>query len=100
MIIYVAGRMAGLPDYGRDHFMQAAEQLRSQGEIVLNPAELPEGMPPDRYMPICLALLDAADAVYMLTGWERSAGAQIEHQFAAYQHKRIFYESCDKEKDR
>lgn len=94
MIIYIAGRMAGLPDYGRAHFMAAAERLRSQGEIVLNPAELPEGMPPARYMPICLALLEAADAVFMLTGWEQSAGAQIEHQYAAYQHKQIFYESA------
>lgn len=92
MIVYIAGRMAGLPDWGKGHFQDAADRLRSRGDIVLNPAELPDGLSPESYMPICLAMLEAADAVYMLSGWESSAGAQIEHRYVVYQKKKVFYE--------
>ena len=61
MIIYIAGKMRGLPDLGKAEFDAAAERLREEGHIVLNPAGLPVGMPIDRYMPICLAMVNAAD---------------------------------------
>jgi len=92
MIVYIAGKMTGLPDLGKAQFDAAAERLRSQGHIVLNPAELPAGMPRARYMPLCLAMLGAADAIYMLAGWQDSPGAMIEHSYAAYQGKRRLYE--------
>lgn len=92
MILYIAGKMTGLPDKGRAKFTAAAERLRDNGHIVLNPAELPEGMPSDRYMPICLAMVAAADAVYALDNFMQSYGAQVEIGFAKYQGKPVFRE--------
>lgn len=93
MVFYIAGKMNGLPDYGRSHFEEAAERLRAEGYTVLNPAELPVGLSPEKYMPICVAMIEAADALYMLTGWERSPGAHIELRYARYQGKAIVYEA-------
>lgn len=92
MILYIAGKMTGLPDKGRAKFAAAAERLRDNGHIVLNPAELPEGMPSDRYMPICLAMVAAADAVYALDNYMQSDGAQVEIGYAKYQGKPVFRE--------
>lgn len=91
-VIYIAGKMSGLPDLGRKHFREAEKRLKEAGYIVLNPAVLPRGMDSARYMPICLAMLEQADAVYMLQGWSGSAGAQIERAYAQYQGKEIWEE--------
>ena len=90
MTIYIAGQMAGLPRLGRNLFTRAENRLRGQGHVVLNPASLPVGLAPTAYMPICLAMIDAADAVYLLSNWRRSAGAQLEAAYARYQKKPLY----------
>lgn len=90
MTFYIAGKMSGLPDLGRAKFNAAARFLRSKGHIVLNPAELPDGMPREKYLPICLAMVSAADAVLALSDWEYSEGAKVEVRFARYQGKQLF----------
>lgn len=97
MIVYIAGKMAGLPDNGRENFNRAEEKLKAQGHIVLNPASLPDGMPRERYMPICLAMLQAADAIYMLNDWGVSKGANLEFDYANYQMKKILFEEDEEE---
>ena len=89
MVVYIAGKMTGLPDLGRPKFQAAAKKLRDDGFVVLNPAELPDGMPGDSYMPICLAMVGVADAVYLLSGWMDSPGATLERNYALYQGKII-----------
>ena len=95
-VVYIAGKMAGLPDMGKQHFHAAAARLREEGHIVLNPAELPDGMPVDRYMPLCLAMIGAADTVYALDNWSCSMGAIIEVNYARYQGKTIINEAVCK----
>lgn len=90
-VIYIAGPIKGRSDY-IERFCAAQLDLEASGWIVLNPADLPAGMPADRYMPICLAMLQQADAVYMLQGWEGSDGAGIEYLLAEYQGKEVLYE--------
>ena len=65
---------------------------KEQGHIVLNPAELPEGMLPADYMRICFAMIDTADAIYLLKGWYSSSGASIERNYAMYTGKSILTE--------
>lgn len=96
-VVYIAGKMNGLPDKGRAKFAEAAEKLRGLGFVVLNPAELPEGLAPDKYMPICLAMIDAADAVCKLDNWHDSPGANIEVRYAQYQGK-SFLSATEKER--
>lgn len=90
MIIYIAGKMTGLPDLGRGAFAEAAAALEKSGHTVINPAVLPTGLRRESYMPICMAMLDAADAIYMLPGWEKSPGARLEHDYAVYHEKRVY----------
>lgn len=87
--LYLAGRMRGLPDLGRAAFREAEAELTKQGYTVINPACLPTTLKPERYMPICMAMIDAADALCLLPGWKVSQGAQLEWQYAKYQGKRI-----------
>lgn len=82
MKVYIAGPMTGLPDYNRPAFNAAAKILSQCGEIVLNPAVLPDGMRHEEYMTICLAMVEVCDAVMLLPGWEQSVGAQMEHKRA------------------
>lgn len=91
MIVYIAGRMTGLPDKGRKTFNEAEEKLKAKGFTVLNPARLPDGMPPEKYMPICMAMIDAADMICMLDGWEISKGAYLERKYALYQGKTVVF---------
>lgn len=91
MKIYIAGKITGDPNY-KEKFDIAATSLELQGHIVLNPAELPEGMLPADYMRICYAMLDTADAIYLLKDWHSSSGASIERNYAMYTGKSIFTE--------
>lgn len=91
-VIYISGPITGMPDGNYKAFADAEELLEEQGFIVLNPRSLPEGMQQDRYMPIALAMLQQADAIFLLDGWVRSGGAMIERQLAIYQSKEIYYE--------
>ena len=88
MKVYLAGKISGDPNY-RDKFRKAAEQLGEDGNIILNPAILPEGMAPEDYMSICLPMLFAADVVAFLPDSHLSAGARIEYNLAIYINKHI-----------
>ena len=91
MIFYIAGKIKGDPTYWAK-FKQAEEMLKGCGHIVLNPALLPQGMSRFQYLPICFAMIDQADALWMLKGWEDSLGADNERRYALYQGKDVFYE--------
>jgi hypothetical protein len=80
--IYIAGPMTGLPDFNRQAFYSAEAKLLEAGHIVLSPAVLPTGLTQLQYMDICFAMLRAADAIYMLSGWEHSPGARAENALA------------------
>lgn len=93
MIVYIAGPMTGLPENNRRAFYSAAAKINSlDGLTALNPAVLPGNLPESGYLPICMAMIDAADAVYILDGWERSLGARCERLYAKRQGKLILEE--------
>lgn len=82
MKIYIAGPMTGIPKYNRPAFHFEAMRLASEGHVVLNPATLPDGLSQPEYMDICLAMLRCADGIFLLSGWQHSAGAKAEHALA------------------
>lgn len=90
-IVYLAGPMNGVKEFNRPAFRAAEEALRSgRRYVVINPAMLPVGLEPERYMPICLAMIDAADMICLLDGWEKSPGARLEKVYAEHQAKEVF----------
>ena len=92
MIFYIAGPMSGKEDYNRPEFFEVEDLLQDAGHIVLNPAMLPRDLPEESYMPICVAMLEQADAIYLLRGWEQSKGALTEKYYAERQNKLVIYD--------
>lgn len=92
MRIYISGAMAKRPDTYKEEFAKAEKEITDKGYTVINPACLPKGLDRNRYMPICMAMVDAADAIYMMNGWEDSKGARLEKAYAEYQDKLVLYE--------
>ncbi len=114
--IYIAGPMSGLPDFNFPAFYEAATRFEEEGWIVFNPANK-EGetlseeskvngdhikAKEDGFNFRSVYLWDiekviTSDAIYMLPGWENSAGARGEYAVARamqkhYPEYKIFYE--------
>ena len=84
--IYIAGPMTGMPEHNFPAFHAAAERFRKAGWDVANPAENFRGrtdLPRSAYLRADVALLAQCDAIALLPGWERSAGATLEAVLAA-----------------
>jgi len=102
MIIYIAGPMSGYPNFNHEAFYRAETDLRASGHIVINPAKLPKGLPDQAFLPICMAMIEAADAVFFLRNWQHSEGAKAEYYYAKRQRKDLFFEEpkADQDPDR
>lgn len=92
MIFYISGAIKNSQKPYKEKFKEAREHLESLGHVVLDPSTLPEGLLLTQYMPICMAMLDQAEAVYMLTDFRSSEGSMLELDYAMYQGKKIFFE--------
>jgi len=101
--IYIAGPMSGYPEFNFPAFKTAQYTLERQGWKVWNPAEKDQevGVVSDKsfatgndqelmksgwdfretYLWDCQKVI-YSDAIYMLKGWEKSAGARGEHAVA------------------
>ena len=85
MKIYIAGKITGDPNY-KMKFRMAAKHIQELYPlaVILNPAELPEGLTPKDYMRLCFGMIDAADAVVFLPNAKGSAGARLEKAYCEY----------------
>lgn len=91
MRIYISGAMASCKDTYKRIFNEKQKELEELGHTVINPAVLPPGLSHDKYMPICLSMIEGADAVYMFNDWKNSTGALLELAYAKYQGKAVIY---------
>lgn len=89
--IYIAGPMTGLIDANRPAFHLHAFKVAQAGHVALNPAVLPDGLQHHEYMAICKPMVEIADEVHMLPGWEHSKGAMQEHQWATAMGKEVHF---------
>ena len=95
MIVYITGPMTGYDDYNRKAFYDAEIELDREGFTVINPAKMPMTMDDKQYMPICIAMVEQADAVYALKGWQNSIGALTEITYAYRQNKKVIVRHDD-----
>lgn len=93
MRVFISGPMTGYAGFNRAAFDAAERTLKSQGHVVLNPAVLTDGLTQAQYMDICAAMVRCADALFMLQGWEASAGARAEYALAEKLGHRILYQA-------
>lgn len=101
-IVYIAGGMAGHPDLNERAFRAAVQSILDRGDAPLVPHDVKPHWHPGRdygseaaegghdgggYLRADLAdLLKVADQVFVLPGWSRSRGAQIEVLIARLLH--------------
>ncbi|MDL2318088.1 DUF4406 domain-containing protein [Eubacteriales bacterium OttesenSCG-928-A19] len=95
MTVYIAGPMSGLPNYNFDRFNAKETELLAAGHRVLNPAKI--GILPDyeMYWPINRAMLDGAEVILMLEGWENSPGAIKELLYASRNGLAVVFEMAE-----
>lgn len=82
--VFISGPISKRLDTYKAEFEGAAEAISLVGHIPLNPATLPLGMTQADYMRITLAMLQSADVIMMLPGWQESDGARLERAYATY----------------
>lgn len=90
MKAYIAGKITSDSTY-REKFQRAKKALEGEGFIVLNPAELPEGMLSSDYMRICFAMMECADVVAFLPDYDQSRGARLELDWCQYVGKQTMF---------
>ena len=79
---YISGAVSDNPCYRAD-FEFAERWLVSAGYRVLNPVKgEKDGKPWDYYLRKDIRKLLRCDGIVMLSGWERSRGARLEHAVA------------------
>lgn len=91
-VYYLAGPMTGKPNFNRDAFVEAAAVLREQGHEILNPVEMDliygsweaaiERPWQEHLARDVDTVVNKADGVILLDGWEESRGANLEVRLA------------------
>lgn len=90
MKVYIAGKIRGLNNH-KEIFKKAEDKFLKEGDIVLNPSNLPEGMEQADYMDMCLSMVRSCDILCLLPNWEDSEGAKIEASYAKCIGKEVKY---------
>lgn len=94
MTVYISGKITGDKDFKRK-FLKAKIKLIKQGFNVINPCDISiyEGfLSYEQLLHIDFALIDVADAIYLLKDWTDSNGARLELNYAKSKGKEILYE--------
>ena len=93
-IVYLSGKITGKEDYKKD-FACAEHFLQQMGYIVINPAimdEVSDGLAYAQYMKVCYQLVEIADIIFMVSGWQDSKGANAELTYAKSLGKKVMYQ--------
>lgn len=82
--IYISGPMTGIQDFNFPAFHAEADRLRALGYDVVNPAEINPDTTMEWHecMRRDLAELLTCDALALMDGWQKSAGAHLEMHVA------------------
>jgi hypothetical protein len=94
-IVYLSGSITNNDNY-KSNFASAENFLSQMGYIALNPARLDEvsnkPLTYEQYMQICYRLVDISDIIFMVSGWQKSKGANAELSYAKSLGKEVKYQ--------
>lgn len=97
MKIYISGSITNNKNYKED-FERAEDYLQREypNDEIINPALvnsfLPKSTSHKEYMRMSFCMLDMADAIFMIDGWEKSCGASQEYGYALAKDMIIMHE--------
>ena len=97
MKIYISGAISNNPNYKED-FERAEDYLQREypSAEIINPALvnsfLPKSTTHEEYMRMSFCMLDMADSVFMIDGWQKSCGASQEYGYALAKGKCILFD--------
>lgn len=97
MKIYISGSITNNQNYKED-FERAEDYLQREypNDEIINPALvnsfLPKSTSHKEYMRMSFCMLDMADAIFMIDGWEKSCGASQEYGYALAKDMIIMHE--------
>ena len=92
--IYISGAITGHNNF-YEKFKHAELWLKENGYDTINPAKISIDLPNlsyEDYMKIDYTLINIADCVFMLDGWQKSKGACAELSYAKSLGKKILYQ--------
>lgn len=83
-LVYIAGKVTGEDVKScKEKFAKAEFLLKRKGYQTINPLRLcPPNANWENAMKMCIRKLSECDAIYLLTDWEESRGAKVEHYVA------------------
>ena len=89
-IVYLSGRITD-----NDHYASAESFLIDMGYIVFNPTKILKDLGElscEQSMYIRYRLVDIADIIFMVSGWQKSKGANAELSYAKSLGKEVKYQ--------
>lgn len=93
-IVYLSGLKTD-SESCKNEFVCAELFLKQMGYVVLNPVEIFKELGKLNYeksMQICYRLVDVADIIFMVSGWQKSKGANAELSYAKSLGKEVKYQ--------
>jgi hypothetical protein len=79
-VVYISGPISNMPNHNREAFDRAANKLKKEGYTAVNPLDIVDdpSSPWTECMKKDLTEMLKCDAVMVIEGWNRSAGATLE----------------------
>ena len=91
MKVYIAGSITNNENY-IEQFKKAEVEILKAGDAPLNPVKN-LGFEYKDYIDMGLCELMKCDAIYLLKGWEKSAGARLEEHYARVTNMQMIYQT-------
>ena len=99
MRVYLSGPITGHEETAPERFSAAEDLFSDFGEEVINPWKIAEAigakLTHEEYMRIDFFLLYLCDAIYLLDGWQDSAGCRREMEEAQRRNMGVFYQDVN-----
>lgn len=94
MLVYISGKITNNDSYIEDFYMGEVQAIQL-GHKTLNPSQLNKIFPNltyEQFLALDYKLIEMADGIFMLHGWQKSKGACAELSYAKSLGKKVIYQ--------